>query len=209
MHSILTDTSSILSTTFFLTTASSPLHFPTSSPSARTSRGQRTPIAASRRSQNAENRLPSSSSGMSRLDEPLFFPSSGGTTPRHQRRGEIHSSVALSSPSLLRRTRVNNGVNGSSQAEGGPARASSVFGGSQAIAEAHSDALSFSQHGVTSDAAAPGQDGVSKVIWGTNVSIGETMEMFRSFLRGFRLKYRWAHAKKLGEPSSLCHQQPS
>ncbi|SPC66898.1 probable replication licensing factor MCM4 [Ustilago sp. UG-2017b] len=180
--------------------ASSPLHFPTSSPSARRSRGQRTPLASSRRNQNSENRLPSSSSGISRLDEPLFFPSSGGTTPRHQRRGEIHSSVALSSPSLLRRTRVNNAVNGSSQVEGAPARASSVFGGSQPTNDGHSDALSFSQHNPTSDVAAPGQDGVSKVIWGTNVSIGETMEMFRSFLRGFRLKYRWAHAKKLGEP---------
>ncbi|SAM80469.1 probable replication licensing factor MCM4 [Ustilago bromivora] len=180
--------------------ASSPLHFPTSSPSARRPRGQRTPLASSRRNQNSENRLPSSSSGISRLDEPLFFPSSGGTTPRHQRRGEIHSSVALSSPSLLRRNRVNNAVNGSSQVEGAPARASSVFGGSKPTNDGHSDALSFSQHNPISDVAAPGQDGVSKVIWGTNVSIGETMEMFRSFLRGFRLKYRWAHAKKLGEP---------
>ncbi|KAJ1027425.1 hypothetical protein NDA18_003431 [Ustilago nuda] len=180
--------------------ASSPLQFPTSSPSAGRSRGQRTPLASSRRNQNSENRLPSSSSGISRLDEPLFFPSSGGTTPRHQRRGEIHSSVALSSPSLLRSTRVNNAVNGSSQVQGAPARASSVFGGSQPSNDGHSDALSFSQHNPTSDVAAPGQHGVSKVIWGTNVSIGETMEMFRSFLRGFRLKYRWAHAKKLGEP---------
>ncbi|CCF53540.1 hypothetical protein NDA11_001646 [Ustilago hordei] len=180
--------------------ASSTLHFPTSSPSARRSRGQRTPLASSRRNQNSENRLPSSSSGISRLDEPLFFPSSGGTTPRHQRRGEIHSSLALSSPSLLRRTRVNNAVNGSSQVQGAPARASSVFDGSQPTNDGHSDALSFSQHNPTSDVAAPGQHGVSKVIWGTNVSIGETMEIFRSFLRGFRLKYRWAHAKKLGEP---------
>ncbi|ETS62866.1 hypothetical protein PaG_02624 [Moesziomyces aphidis] len=181
--------------------ASSPLHFPTSSPSARTSRGQRTPVASARRSGNAENRLPSSSSGMSRLDEPLFFPSSGGTTPRHQRRGEIHSSVALSSPSMLRRNRLNQASMQATQ--GGdtmPSRASSVFGGSQHTADQNSDAISLSQHGVTSDAAGPAQDGVSKVIWGTNVSIGETMEMFRSFLRGFRLKYRWAHAKKNGMP---------
>ncbi|SPO32463.1 uncharacterized protein UTRI_04207 [Ustilago trichophora] len=105
--------------------ASSPLHFPTSSPSAQTSRGQRTPLASARRGQNAENRLPLSSSGISRLDEPLFFPSSGGTTPQHQRRGEIHSSVALSSPSLLRRTRINNDPNSASQGEGAPACASS------------------------------------------------------------------------------------
>lgn len=138
---------------------------------------------------------------MSRLDEPLFFPSSGGTTPRHQRRGEIHSSVALSSPSMLRRNRLNQASMQATQ--GGdtmPSRASSVFGGSQHTADQNSDAISLSQHGVTSDAAGPAQDGVSKVIWGTNVSIGETMEMFRSFLRGFRLKYRWAHAKKNGMP---------
>jgi DNA replication licensing factor MCM4 len=138
---------------------------------------------------------------MSRLDEPLFFPRSGGTTPRHQRRGEIHSSVALSSPSMLRRNRLNQASMQATQ--GGdtmPSRASSVFGGSQHTADQNSDAISLSQHGVTSDAAGPAQDGVSKVIWGTNVSIGETMEMFRSFLRGFRLKYRWAHAKKNGMP---------
>ncbi|PWZ00613.1 putative replication licensing factor MCM4 [Testicularia cyperi] len=185
---------------------SSPLHFGTSSPSARLSRGQRTPVSAARRGRDAENqRLPSSSSGLSRLDEPLFFPSSGGSTPRQQRRGEIHSSVVLSSPSLVRRTRLAGAV---PDAMG--SRASSVLGGSsQPMGDeghSHSDAISLSQHAPTSEDAAngagagAGADGVSKVIWGTNVSIGETMQMFRSFLRGFRLKYRWAHAKKLGQP---------
>ncbi|EPQ28882.1 uncharacterized protein PFL1_03683 [Pseudozyma flocculosa PF-1] len=175
---------------------SSPLHFPTSSPS-RTPRGQRTPLASARRSANAENLRMPSSSASSRLDEPLFFPSSGGTTPRH-RRGEIHSSVPLSSPSIVRRSRM--------AAAAGSDAPGSAIGSSHPFSDAPSDAISLSQQAPTSDAgAAGGQEAVSKVIWGTNVSIGETMQLFRSFLRGFRLKYRWAHAKKLGleVPGSL------
>lgn len=130
---------------------------------------------------------------MSRLDEPLFFPSSGATTPRQQRRGEIHSSAALSSPSMLRRTRLT----------APPAQPSSILGGSsqRENSEAPSEAISLSHHELTSDSGVvSGQDGVSKVIWGTNVSIGDTMHMFRAFIRGFRLKYRWAYAKKHGLP---------
>ena len=170
------------------TGASSPLHFPTSSP-ARTPRLQRTP----RRSQNAENQRLPSSSGLSRLDEPLFFPSSASSTPR-QRRGEIHSSVPLSSPSALRRFRP---FGERAPGAGGP---SSALGSSQPHSDAPSDTLSLSQQAPTSEAGAVSQEAVSKVIWGTNVSIGETMQLFRNFLRGFRLKYRWAHAKKLGQP---------
>lgn len=58
-----------------------------------------------------------------------------------------------------------------------------------------SDALTFSQ-GPSSPG--PTRETTSKVIWGTNVSIGDTMQLFRSFLRGFRVKYRWAHARSLG-----------
>lgn len=39
-------------------------------------------------------------------------------------------------------------------------------------------------------------DAEQKVIWGTSVSISDTMNMFQSFLRGFRLKYRWAYQKQ-------------
>ncbi|KAN0063204.1 MCM DNA helicase complex subunit [Thecaphora frezii] len=167
---------------------SSPLHFPTSSPS-RTPRGQRTPLATARRSRHGDHLGMPSSSASSRLDEPLFFPSSGGTTPRH-RRGEIHSSVLLSSPSVVRRSRLVLPTDA--------ATPGSALGSSHVMSDAPSDAISLSQQAPTSDAGAAGQETVSKVIWGTNVSIGETMQMFRAFLRGFRLKYRWAHAKKLG-----------
>lgn len=63
---------------------------------------------------------------------------------------------------------------------------------------APSDAISLSQQAPTTDSAASGQNPVSKVIWGTNVSIGESMQAFRAFLRGFRLKYRWAHSRDQG-----------
>ena len=40
----------------------------------------------------------------------------------------------------------------------------------------------------------------AKVIWGTNVSVGDTMQQFHAFVRGFRLKYRWAYARAHGLP---------
>lgn len=52
-------------------------------------------------------------------------------------------------------------------------------------------------------AAAGAADTEQKVIWGTAVSIGETMTMFRNFLRGFRLKYRWAYQKHTQSGESI------
>ena len=69
-----------------------------------------------------------------------------------------------------------------------------------------SDALTFSQSASSprhaQEGAAGASDAGAKVIWGTNVSIAETMQLFRAFLRGFRLKYRWAYARSLGIAAS-------
>lgn len=56
-----------------------------------------------------------------------------------------------------------------------------------------SEAPSFSNNDpTTSDAQAMGGDS-TRVIWGTNVSIQDTMSAFKSFLRNFTKKYRmWA-----------------
>lgn len=59
-----------------------------------------------------------------------------------------------------------------------------------------SDALTFSQASMGDvDTGAS-----AKVIWGTNVSVGDTMQQFHAFVRGFRLKYRWAYARAHGLP---------
>ncbi|CAO1616067.1 unnamed protein product [Sympodiomycopsis kandeliae] len=159
----------------------SPLHFPnTSSPSQMaTPRHLRTPGSqAGRRPFMPPSSL--RSDGTFAGDEPLFFPSSQQSTPR-ARRGEIHSSQGmLASPSVSRRQRMPPSDPLGSQDDAGMPR--SDFSLSQAAADA-------------TDPAGPA-DGEQKVIWGTAVSIGETMTMFRNFLRGFRLKYRWAYQKQ-------------
>lgn len=66
-----------------------------------------------------------------------------------------------------------------------------------------SDTLTFSQP--TSQEDEQLRSGNEKVIWGTNVSVGDTMQVFRAFLRGFRLKYRWAYARNHG----LAHTWPA
>lgn len=61
------------------------------------------------------------------------------------------------------------------------------------VAENGSDAPSFSNNDpTTSDAQALGGES-TRVIWGTNVSIQDTMSSFKAFLRNFTKKYRmWA-----------------
>lgn len=43
-----------------------------------------------------------------------------------------------------------------------------------------------------------------KVIWGTNVNIDDAIAAFRTFLRGFRLKYRWVYERKQGINSNAA-----
>lgn len=119
-------------------------------------------------------------SSVSGDSEPLFFPPSTGSTPRRSRRGDIHSSVVGSSPAVFRRQLVSMRSEGSDHHTPG----------------ANSDTLTFSQP--TSASQEQIREGDNKVIWGTNVSVGETMQLFRAFLRGFRLKYRWAYARTHG-----------
>ena len=154
----------------------SPLHFPTSSP-AVSQISQRTPLA---RRRHGPMSTTSSQSGDA---EPLFFPPSTSSTPHRSRRGDIQSfSVALSSPSVLP-WRMHQGLtpaaNGS-ESERAPRSSSHA-----------SDDLVFS-HGTSEDDAqyAQPQQNMLKVIWGTNVSVGETMLLFQTFLPGFLLKYR-------------------
>ncbi|KAA1101288.1 hypothetical protein PGT21_015688 [Puccinia graminis f. sp. tritici] len=147
--------------------SSSPLRFPSSSNSTITGR----------RSGRA-NPNPSS--------EPLFFPpSSGEGTPRasrpSNRRGDIHSTVpSLSSPSA--HPRLHAQVPSSSAGLG---QTPNVPG---------SDLPS--QHD-TSSQAVPAEPETQTVIWGTLVSLQDSMQTFRQFLQGFKRKYRLAFDLKL------------
>ncbi|CAO1614734.1 unnamed protein product [Parajaminaea phylloscopi] len=158
----------------------SPLYFPnTSSPAGA-------PAARSTRPSGSRGPgLPSSSlrsGGTFADDEPLFFPSSQQSTPR-ARRGEFRGSSFVASPSVQRRHRAQ--ASAANNDAGAP----------------RSD-FSLSQRSVRDDPASLQPDAEQKVIWGTSVSISDTMMMFQSFLRGFRLKYRWAYQKR-HEPNAL------
>ncbi|ORY28001.1 MCM2/3/5 family-domain-containing protein [Naematelia encephala] len=148
--------------------SSSPLHFPTSS-------------AASARAPSATHR----SVGRTRAETPLFFPASGGSTPRRQRRGDIHSSFPLSSPSLARRTaqppQTPSNLRDSSPGVQGDVATPRPLGSS-------APTMSAIDGGIDQDGADDG--GMVKYIWGTTISLQESMNDFRNFLRGFKLKYR-------------------
>ncbi|KAE8231560.1 hypothetical protein CF326_g3420 [Tilletia indica] len=168
---------------------SSPLLFPTSSPSGtpraatgaqvRTQRLQGTPRPSANR--QATQRQP--------VDASLFL-SPEFSSPRRNRRGEIHSSAPASSPSLMRRGRGPFDSQGTDN--GAP---TSDIGGP----ERFSQAFTFSQVEPTDGVEANAQ-AVNRVVWGTHVSISESMQTFRNFLRGFRIKYRWVYMRKHGMP---------
>lgn len=110
----------------------------------------------------------------------LFVRSSRSQPPsssavNQSRRGDIHSDRNANTPRLRRRIFVDESGNVVRDMPDG------------------SDAPTFSNHDpTTSDAAALGGDS-TRVIWGTNVSIQDTMSAFKAFLRNFTKKYRmWA-----------------
>ncbi|KAL8904498.1 MAG: hypothetical protein Q9207_003220 [Kuettlingeria erythrocarpa] len=116
-----------------------------------------------------QSEIPSSSSG-------LFVHSSRSHAPGERninsRRSDIHSDVFGSTPSRRRRIYVDeNGL--------------PVRDGAQ-----NSDAPTFSNLDPnTSEADAIGGNS-SKIIWGTNISLHDTMSVFKDFLQNFQKKYR-------------------
>ena len=99
----------------------------------------------------------------------------GASGLNNSRRGDIHSDVFGSTPSRRRRLFVDeNGV---------PVRDGT----------SNSDAATFSNIDPnTSEADAIGGSS-SRIIWGTNISITDTMSTFKEFLLGYQKKYRmWA-----------------
>lgn len=127
--------------------------------------------------QDPRSDIPSSSSGL--------FVSSRPEVSGHRavlsRRSDINSSGFGSSPSRRRRMFVD--------ANGMPVR----------DGEPQSDATFSNIHPDTSEAEALGGSS-TRVIWGTNISIQDSMSAFKNFLYNFQKKYRlWAEGVAEGD----------
>ncbi|KAK0549154.1 MCM DNA helicase complex subunit [Tilletia horrida] len=162
---------------------SSPLLFPTSSPS----RTPRAATGAQVRSQLLQGtpRQAGGTNANRQLSDAALFLSPEFSSPRRNRRGEIHSNAPASSPSNPRQNRMHFGSQATDHSD---------MPGS----ERYSQAFTLSQAGYTDAADNDGQP-VNRVVWGTHVSISESMNSFRNFLRGFRIKYRWVYMRKRGQ----------
>ncbi|KAF8513549.1 MCM-domain-containing protein [Hysterangium stoloniferum] len=117
----------------------------------------------------------------SALSDPLDFPQS--PTPTRNRRGDIHSSTSLASPTAFRTLGANADIPNSD-------------GTNLALPQSSAPALS-----------APGErsDGPEsyRAIWGTNVSLLESMALFTNFLRDFKTKYRVNWDREHGIPTRV------
>ncbi|OXV10006.1 hypothetical protein Egran_02230 [Elaphomyces granulatus] len=127
--------------------------------------------------------IPSSSSGL------FVRPSRPGGLPIYSRassrRGDIHSDIFGSTPN--RRSRLFVDANGMPINDGEPG----------------SDATFSNINPDTSEAEALGGSS-TLVIWGTNISIQDSMSTFKNFLYNFSLKYRlWADGASEEETASL------
>ena len=138
--------------------------------------------------------------GRVRGETPLFFPASGGSTPRRQRRGDIHSSIPLSSPSLARRAaapsnRPDSLFRASSPSGLTEPATPAPIGTPEDVGGGHfpSGPTLSAIDGEGGVIGTEGDGGMVKYIWGTTISLHEAMNDFRSFLRGFKVKYRAAY----------------
>ena len=115
--------------------------------------------------------IPTSSSGLFVRSSRSSAPGSSGLN--NSRRGDIHSDVFGATPGRRRRLFVDE--------NGAPVR------------DRASDAATFSNLDPnTSDADVMGGSS-TRIIWGTNISIQDTMSTFKEFLLGYQKKYRmWA-----------------
>ncbi|KAH2149376.1 hypothetical protein KXV68_009516 [Aspergillus fumigatus] len=124
------------------------------------------------RAQNRQSRrsdIPSSSSGLFVSSRPSIE-----SNRAVSRRSDLHSGGFLSSPNRRRRVFVD--ANGMPATDGDP----------------RSDATFSNIHPDTSEAEALGGSS-TRVIWGTNISIQDSMSAFKNFLYNFQTKYRlWA-----------------
>ncbi|KAL9108584.1 MAG: hypothetical protein Q9227_006670 [Pyrenula ochraceoflavens] len=136
----------------------------------------------SRAANNVRSDIPTSSSGL--------FVHSGGSTgangaPRiSSRRGDIHSDAFGSTPNQRRRIFVGEN-------------------GLPTSGEPGSEATFSNVNPDTSEAEALGGDS-TRVIWGTNISILDSMNAFKNFLYSYARKYRmWADGTTEAETDAM------
>ncbi|GMF71522.1 unnamed protein product [Aspergillus oryzae] len=126
--------------------------------------------------------IPSSSSGALFVSDRT---TTGGQRNVVSRRNDLHSGGFGSTPSRRRRVFVD--ANGIPAADGEP----------------QSDATFSNIHPGTSEADALGGSS-TRVIWGTNISIQDSMSAFKNFLYNFATKYRlWAEGATEDETRRL------
>lgn len=144
------------------------------------------PTRATNGAQHAD--VPTSSSGLFVRSSRSSAPGSSG--PNNSRRSDIHSDVFGATPARRRRLFVDE--------NGAPVR------------DGPSDPATFSNIDPnTSEADAIGGSN-TRVIWGTNISIQDSMSTFKEFLLGYQKKYRmWvdgATEEETSEPGSGGNQ---
>jgi DNA replication licensing factor MCM4 len=106
-------------------------------------------------------------------------------TPKN-RRGDIHSSLSIT-PS---RRRV-------------PQSAHRDFNNLNSDASHMDIPPSSAAPNLSAPVAPSDEPDEIRAIWGTTVSLAETMRLFRDFLKGFKPKYRAAHDRELGLPTRV------
>ena len=117
------------------------------------------------------------------------FHSSGSSNNRRYQRSELRSNVPLTSPLASRRPRPAPGGDPDDDPASSNARGP------------NSD-FTLSQQAPTTDAEGRAND--TRRIWGTTVSVGETMYLFREFIHNFKLKYRLVWQKENGLISTIA-----
>ena len=131
------------------------------------------PVRAANGSREQDGQIPSSTNG-------LFMSSSRSRPPdsdaiNQPRRSDIHSDVFAAGPNRRRRLFVDE--NGLPVSDG----------------PGNSDAATFSNVNPNTSEADESGGTSTRIIWGTNISIQDTMTTFKDFLLGYRKKYRmWA-----------------
>ncbi|KAF1809433.1 MCM-domain-containing protein [Eremomyces bilateralis CBS 781.70] len=191
-------------------TTSSPLFF-NSSPAHRLSQQTAANVSSPLKSQLDDGETTPRASQNIRDSSPIHYASSSspGRVRSSQARDNIHSSSSAlfvrgsGTPARNRRHDINSDVFGSSGA-----RRRRMFVDENGMVVGGSDAATFSNLDPnTSDADALAGNS-SSVIWGTNISVANSMHAFKDFLLNYERKYRMVRDGELPDTQSIPYDDP-
>ena len=127
-------------------------------------------------------------------NEPLFLPISPMVdTPRPSRRGDIHSTAGLSTPS-----RRQHSTRPSQLSRSGDAGSNVIPSSGPMMLPSSQPAQSNRDVNSVPSAHTDDAEDLTRVVWGTNVSLSESMASFSNFIRSFKVKYRVAFDRERG-----------